>query len=146
MVKSSNMAKKLCKQGFFYRTGNLIKWLPNDMNFGAEKLCRGNLLCCVSESFRWRISLWMRSGESIKIFRRNFLSQSVENFRRGTFSLISGIEKFYASEGYVTISRRKLLSHSTETFRRRTLLCCFGKFPVANKFLDEKRGSIKIFR
>ena len=38
-------------------------------------------------------------------------------------SLISGIKKFYASEGYVKIFRRKFLSHSTETFRRGTLLC-----------------------
>ena len=38
----------------------------------------------------------------------NFLSQSAEKFRRGTFSLsfFSGIEKFYASEGYFTIFRR----------------------------------------
>ena len=36
----------------------------------------------------------------------NFLSHSAENFRRGesfSVSLISGIEKFHASEGYVTI-------------------------------------------
>ena len=36
----------------------------------------------------------------------NFLSHSAENIRRGesfSVSLISGIEKFYASEGYVTI-------------------------------------------
>ena len=33
-------------------------------------------------------------------------------------SLISGIEKFYASEGYVTIFHRKLLAHSVENFRK----------------------------
>ena len=41
----------------------------------------------------------------------SFLSHSAENFRRWTepfsVSLISGIENFYASEGYVTIFRRK---------------------------------------
>ena len=36
-------------------------------------------------------------------------------------SLISGIEKFYASEGYVTIFRRNFLSHSAEKCRRGTL-------------------------
>ena len=38
-------------------------------------------------------------------------------------SLISGIEKFYASEGYVTIFCRNFLSHSAKKFRRGTLLC-----------------------
>ena len=39
----------------------------------------------------------------------NFLSHSTEKFRRATFSvpLMSGIEKFYASEGFVTIFPRK---------------------------------------
>ena len=36
-------------------------------------------------------------------------------------SLISGIEKFYASEGYVTIFCRNFLSHSAEKCRRGTL-------------------------
>ena len=42
-------------------------------------------------------------------------------------SLISGIEKFYASEGYVTIFSRIFLSHSAEKFRRRTILCCVSE-------------------
>ena len=42
---------------------------------------------------------------------KNFLGQP---FR---VSLISGIVKFYASEGYVTIFCRNFLSHSTENFR-----------------------------
>ena len=41
------------------------------------------------------------------------------------FQKISGIENFFASEGYVTIfCRIFFLSHSTEEFRRGTLLCC----------------------
>ena len=46
-------------------------------------------------------------GEGVSRFSvENFLSHSAENFRRGeAFSvlLISGIETFYASEGFVTI-------------------------------------------
>ena len=42
-------------------------------------------------------------------------------------SLISGIEKIYASECYVTIFVENFLSHSTETFRRGTLLCCVSE-------------------
>ena len=38
-------------------------------------------------------------------------------------SLISGIEKFYASEGYVTNFCRNFLSHSAENFRSEILLC-----------------------
>ena len=36
-------------------------------------------------------------------------------------SLISGIEKFYTSESYVTIFRRKNLSHGAEKFHRGSL-------------------------
>ena len=56
-------------------------------------------------------------------------------------SLISGIETFYAEEGYVTIFRRVFLSRSTEKFCRGTLLYYVSeKFPVANKFMDKKGG------
>ena len=48
-----------------------------------------------------------RGGGSFKIFCRNFFVSQCRSFRRGvesfSVSLISGIEKFYASEGYVTI-------------------------------------------
>ena len=42
-------------------------------------------------------------------FPLKFFCLSAEKLRRGPFSvsLISGIEKFYASEGYVMIFRRK---------------------------------------
>ena len=42
-------------------------------------------------------------------------------------SLILGIEKFYASEGYVTFFCRNFLSHSAEKYRRGTLLCCVSE-------------------
>ena len=44
-----------------------------------------------------------------------------------SLSLISGIEKIYASEGYVKIFRPFFSAHSTETFRRGTLLCCVSE-------------------
>ena len=49
-------------------------------------------------------------GGSIKFFpRKNFCLTVLKTFVRELFrvSLISGIEKLYASEGYVTIFRRK---------------------------------------
>ena len=69
------------------------------------------------------------------LFVEKFFSQGAETFRRENFtlSLVSGIEKINASEGYVTISLRIFLSHSSETFHRRTLVCC-----VSEKFWCQK--------
>ena len=47
-----------------------------------------------------------------------------EHFR---VSLISGIEKFYASEGYVTIFCHNFLSQSAEKFCMGTFLCCVSE-------------------
>ena len=55
-------------------------------------------------------------------------------------SLNSGIEKLYASEGYVTISVEVFLSDNAEKFCRGTLLCCFRKIPAAKKFTDKREG------
>ena len=65
-------------------------------------------------------------GRSIKIFlRKFFVPQCRKKFVGQLFkmSLISGNEKFYASEGYVNFFRRIFLSHSAEKFRSGTLLC-----------------------
>ena len=63
-------------------------------------------------------------------------------------SLDWGNEKFHASEGYVTIFRRKFFvsQYRNNISLRNPSVLCFGKFPVANKFMDKKGGSIKIFR
>ena len=53
------------------------------LSHSAEKFCRGTLLCCVSETFRQRKSLWIRRGVS-RFSVESFLSNSAENFRRGT--------------------------------------------------------------
>ena len=52
-----------------------------------------------------------------------------ENFVGQTFrvSLLSGLEKIYASEGYITNFCRIFLSHSVEKLRRGTLLCCVSE-------------------
>ena len=65
-----------------------------------------------------------RGGGVSRFSVENFLSHSAEKVRRGesfSVSLISGIEKFYASEGYVTIfdfSVEIFFSHSAEKFGR----------------------------
>ena len=70
-----------------------------------EKFRRGTLLCCVSKNFRSRKSLWIRGGEYQDFPSKIFCLTVPKNFLGEPFSvsLISGIEKFYASEGYVTI-------------------------------------------
>ena len=71
----------------------------------TEKLRRGTLLCSrkilVSKNFRDK-----RRGEYHKFPSKVFCFILPKNFVGEYFSvsLISGIEKFYASEGYVTIS------------------------------------------
>ena len=44
-----------------------------------------------------------------------------------TVSLLSGVEKFYASEGFITAFCRIFLSDSAEKLRRGTLLCCVSE-------------------
>ena len=81
-----------------------------------------------------------------KVSRRTVPKKFVgEPFR---VSLISGIENFYASEGYVTtfdlLSKFFCLT-VPKNFVGNPLVLCFRKFTVANKFMDKKGGSIKIF-
>ena len=81
-----------------------------------------------------------------------FLSHSAEKVVGQPFrvSLISGIEKCYASEGYVTISRRRFfVPQYQKTLQGNPFVLCFRKFPVAKKFMDKRGGGgrrIKIFR
>ena len=64
-----------------------------------------------------------REKEVSRFPSKKFCLTVPRKFVREPFSvsLISGIEKFYASEGYVTIFCRNLLSHSAEKIRRGTL-------------------------
>ena len=58
--------------------------VENFLSQSAENFCGGNIVCCVSQSFQERQSLWIRGGEeSIKVSVENFSSHSSENFRRG---------------------------------------------------------------
>ena len=78
--------------------------VENYMSHGAENFRRGNLSCFAI--FGYRKSLCFRGlCHDFRFLFENFLSQSAENFRRGEYfsvPLFSGIEKFFASEGYVT--------------------------------------------
>ena len=76
-----------------------------------------------------------KGGEYQNFPSKIFCLKVPKKFVREPFSvsLISGIEKFYASEGYVTICCRNFLSHSAEKFRRGTLLCCASEISGSEK-------------
>ena len=70
-----------------------------------------------------------KGGEYQKFLSKIFCLTVPKNFVGEPFSvsIISGIEKFYASEGYVTVFCRNFLSHSAKKVRRGTLLCCVSE-------------------
>ena len=82
----------------------------------------------MSEIFGYRKSLDERvggGGAECQNFPSKISCLTVPEFFVGqTFrvSLVSGLEKFYASEGYVTIFCRNFLSHSVEKSCMGTLL------------------------
>ena len=50
----------------------------------VEHFRRGTLLCCVSETFRYRKNLLKRGGRRVsRVFVENFLSHIAEKFLRG---------------------------------------------------------------
>ena len=70
-----------------------------------------------------------KGGEYQKFLSKIFCLTVPKNFVGEPFSvsIISDIEKFYASEGYVTVFCRNFLSHSAKKVRRGTLLCCVSE-------------------
>ena len=97
------------------------------------------------EKFLWR----RRRGKYEDFLSKKFCFTVPQKFVLEPFrvSLISGIEIFYASDGYITIFRRKfIVSQNRKTLQGNLSVLRFGKFPVSHKFMDEKRGSIKFFR
>ena len=61
-------------------------------------------------------------------------------------SLISGIEKFYASEGYVTIFRRNFfVSQYRNISKRNPSMLRFRKSLVAKKFVDKMEVDVSRF-
>ena len=112
----------------------------------------------VSENFLYRKNLWIRGGRgggSITIFRQKNVCLTVpKNFVGEPFSvsLISGTERFYASEIYLTILCRNFFCLSAQKFRRGTFLICVSEKIWYRKKLwirggggGEGGGSITIF-
>ena len=59
-------------------------------------------------------------------------------------SLISGMENFCALEDYVTLFCRFFCLAVPKTLKGNRPVLCFGNFPEAKKFVDEKGGVSKI--
>ena len=85
----------------------------------CRKSSQATLLCCVSENFRLRKSLWIRGGYqdvSSKIFCLTlpifFVGES------SIVALISGTENVWIGWGLSRFSVENFLSHSAEIFRR----------------------------
>ena len=107
------------------------------LSHSTETLRRGTLICGVSEDFRERKSLWIRGrGRYQDFFSKNFVSQCRKKIAGGPIreSVIAGDEKFYASEGYVTIFRRNFFVSQHRNFSQRNpSMLCIREFPVAKK-------------
>ena len=90
--------------------------VENSLSHTAEKFRRGINYCC--SIFGYRKSLDKRRGVS-RFSLEKILFHSAKKIAEEHFSasLIFGIEKFYASEGYVTIFCRKFFV-SPEKLRR----------------------------
>ena len=76
-------------QNFWYRK-RVMSWFSVEffLSRSTEKLRRGTLLCCVSENFRQRKSLWIKGGgrEGISRFSvKNFCLTVPKNFVEETF-------------------------------------------------------------
>ena len=124
--------------------------IENLLSHSSEKLRRGTLLICVSKNFWYRKNLWIKGGGGRGREYHDFLSKIScltvpKNFVGEPFSvsLISGIERFYASESYITILCRNFLSRSAKKFRR-GILYCFIKFEY-RKMLGIREGGIHDF-
>ena len=117
-------------------------------------LRRGTLLCF--RNFLVSKKLMDKRGEGRREYH-DFPSKNVcltvsKNLVGETFSvsLISGIERFYASEIYLTILCRNFFCLSAEKFRRGTFLICVSEKNLVSKKIMDKRGgegggSITIF-
>ena len=116
-------------KNFMSKRGRSRFSIENLLSHNTENLRRGAPFF-VSQNFWYRKNLWIRGGGEYHDFLSKFFCLTVpKNFVGKLFSvsLISGIEKFYASESYVTILCRNFFCFSAEKFRRVTLLICVSE-------------------
>ena len=74
----------------------------------CRKYSQATLVCCVSENFRWRKSLWIRGGGVVSRFSvENFFSLSAEKIRRVILNccISSGYRKSLEKKGGGEVTR-----------------------------------------
>ena len=97
------------------------------LSHSAEKFRRETFLICASETFWSRKKIRIREGgENITIFCQNFLPDSAEKLRRGTYQCVInfGFRKILGFRELCHDFVSKILSHSAEKFRRETFPIC----------------------
>ena len=96
--------------------------------------------------------VWLRERGEYQDFLSKFFCLTVpKKLVRESFSvsLISDMEKIFASEGYITIiDFLSIFFWLTvpQKFVVEPSVLCFKKFPVLKKLMEERGGSIMIFR
>ena len=121
----SGIGKTLCFRGLCHDFPSKIF-----LSHSAETFRRGTLLCCVSENFWWRKSLWIRGrGRYQKFLSKSFCLTVPKNFVEEPFrvSLIRVSKNFMLQRVMSRYSVEKFLCHSTEPFHRGPLLCCVSE-------------------
>ena len=109
--KFSSIEKSMDKRGLGGGVREYHIFLSNFFCLSAGKISYGNpSVLCLRKVLVANNIMDKREGEVSRFSFENFLSDCAEKNRRGTLYsvIISGIEKFYASEGYVTIFHRKI--------------------------------------
>ena len=103
------------------REGGIQDYPSKTFCLTVKKNFVGDPFCAVSENFRQRKNLWIRGwGAEYHDFPSNVFCLTLPKTFVGesfSVSLISGIERFYASESYVTIFCQNIFfSHCRNVF------------------------------
>ena len=109
--KFSSIEKSMDKRGVGGGGREYHNFLSNFLCLGAGKISYGNpSVLCLRKVLVANNIMDKREGEVSRFSFENFLSNCAKKIvgELLTVSLISGIEKFFASEGYVTIFHRKI--------------------------------------
>ena len=123
------------------------------LSHSTETFCRRTLLCCVSENFCWRKSLWKRRGEGglSKLSVEKFFSQIAEKFQRGIFYSVNnfGYRKNLCFRGLCYDLPSKVFCLTvTKQFVEEPFCAVFQKTSGGEKVYGKEvgRGSIETFR
>ena len=104
-------------------------YVENFLSRSAENFRRGILYCCINFGYRKRLE---KRGGSITFLRRKLF---VTRYRKiffansSVYQKFSGIENFYASEGYVTIFCRNFFVSQCQKYSQvKPSMLCFRNF------------------